>query len=315
MRAGSCRICMSATAYTTGGVMGIIDWPSSAPARRLQSVLDFLQAVVFGATSMGALIGAIFAIAGEDIWPITRTNAPLAFIACQVALGAVLYYYVRYRYNPRQFTIEELVGSLTIERVGHHHRFTYERQQRIRADRDGLRHVPIRSHWSGQSRRRSIVEAMSADYRVYNETIPEADGRIYRIIYLFGPIARGHRTSVGIRHRFEDDFQTMKPYYRESGDDLGARKMKIVVRFPKDYDPSHMEGVIWRSRGLGDARHEAGRLEYQRVDDTESGFIEYTIDVARPSRRAAYGLRWEWRPVVDPADHGNSQRCSATAPS
>ncbi|MCI4066136.1 hypothetical protein MRQ36_27745 [Micromonospora sp. R77] len=196
--------------------------------------------------------------------------------------AAALTYHARRIHSSQDFVIEELVGLLVVARVcsdegRERHRYTYSRQQRIRATRNNLRLVGIRSHWSGQSRTLEEVTSLYPEHRLLDGAVAEEDGRIHRWVYLLGPIARNRRVRVGIKQVFEDTYAAMKPYYRESGEDHRVQKLSVRVRFACDEAPFAAWQVVWKRSKSGSTRQEVSRDECRPIIDPDTGGVVYEL--------------------------------------
>jgi hypothetical protein len=266
----------------------------SGPVRVIRDSVEVMQACLFLLALASGLLGASVTIVdGVTWWPdsavaaLVPTVIALALVVSLLLVRAILH-------GSSDFNIEELEGTLRVASAAGHRTYTYTRKQTIRANRDGLRLVCIRSHWSGQSQKRPQTFSLFPEHTLLDGGIPEEDGRIYRWIYLLGPIAKRQRVEVGLRHVFHDDFSAMKPYYRESGEERRVRKIRVTAVFDLDQAPDRVEGVIWRRTSKGYGRQDSGSLGYRKSVDRSNGLVEYVVTVDRPRRDCAYGLRWQW---------------------
>ncbi|MFG3702867.1 hypothetical protein ACGF5C_34160 [Micromonospora sp. NPDC047620] len=278
-----------------GGIMGLQKLLDSTPARLAGQSSDLLQLVALAFTVLAAPF-----CAGITWAALHGFSAPLVVGAVAViATGAAFTYYVRCIHIPQDFVIEELDGLLVVAHVQgeggrEHHRYTYNRQQRIRAVRHNLRLVGIRSHWSGQSRTVEEVTSLFPEHRLLDGAIAEEDGRIHRWVYLLGPIARNRRVWVGIKHVFEDAYAPMKPYYRESGEERRVQKLSVRVRFACDDAPVEAWQVVWKRSKFGSTRQEVARDECRPIMDHDAGSVVYEFLKSKPDPDCAYGISWRW---------------------
>lgn len=275
--------------------MGLQRLLDSTPVRLAGRSADLLQLVALAFTALAALYGA------GITWAVLHgPSAPLVVGAAAVTgAGAALTYYVRCVHTPQDFVIEELDGLLVVTRVKGedgriHHRYTYNRQQCIRAVRHNLRLVGIRSHWSGQSRTIEEATSLFPEHRLLDGAIAEEDGRIHRWVYLLGPIARNRRVWVGIKHVFEDAYAPMKPYYRESGEERRVQKLSVRVRFTPDDAPVEAWQVVWKRPRSGSTRQEVARDECRPIIDPDTGGVVYELVKNKPDPDCAYGISWRW---------------------
>ncbi|QGN45812.1 hypothetical protein GKC29_02375 [Micromonospora sp. WMMC415] len=275
--------------------MGLQELLDSTPARLAGRSSDLLQLVALAFTVLAALYGA-----GITWAAVHGASVPLVVgAAAVIATAAALAYYVMCIRTRQDFEIEELNGLLVVARVQgeggrNHHRYTYNRQQRIRALRHDLRLVGIRSHWSGQSRTVEEVTSLFPEHRLLDGAIAEEDGRIHRWVYLLGPIARNRRVSVGIRHVFEDAYAPMKPYYRESGEERRVQKLSVRVRFACDDAPVEAWQVVWKRSKSGSTRQEVARNECRPIIEPDTGSVVYELLKSKPDPDCAYGISWRW---------------------
>ncbi|MGC4892911.1 hypothetical protein [Micromonospora sp. DT31] len=280
------------------------------PARLAGQGSDLLQLAVLLGTALGALYGLGIA------WATALHIPPMLLCVLTVGLlvGSATAYYVRCAYRPPDFSIEELDGSLVVTRVvgedgDGHHRYAYIRQQRIRANRQ-LRLVGIRSHWSGQNRVLEEATSLFPEHRLLDGALPEEDGRVYRWLYLLGPLARGRRVNVGIRQVFEDVYAPMKPYYRESCEERQVGRLSVRVQFEDVDAPAEAWQVVWRRTRSGSSRQEVARTRCRPSHQPPNGTVVYEWRLRRPHPDCAYGICWRW-----PADppHGPAAPGSAAS--
>lgn len=287
--------------------MGLRKLLDSTPARLAGRSSDLLQLVALAFTAFAALYGV-----GITWTAAHGASVPLVVgTAAVIAVAAALTFYVRCIYTPEDFVIEELDGLLVVARVPGeggrvHHRYTYNRQQRIRAIRHNLRIVGIRSHWSGQSRMVQEAASLFPEHRLLDGAIAEEDGRIHRWVYLLGPIARNRRVRVGIKQVFEDAYGPMKPYYRESGEERRVQRLSVRVRFACDDAPVEAWQVVWKRSRSGSTRQEVARDECRPIMNPDTGSVVYELLKSKPDPDCAYGIAWRW-----PA---TSSRCDAGVP-
>ncbi|MGW0243689.1 hypothetical protein [Micromonospora chalcea] len=283
----------------------------SAPARLARQSSDLLQLLVLAGTALMTMFGV------GSAWMVAL-RLPLWTLATLVMLlpvGALITYYVRCIYHPPDFVIEELDGSLIVTRVRgddgrDHHRYAYTRQQRIRATRQ-IRLVGIRSHWSGQNRVIDGVTSLFPEHRLLDGAVAEEDGRIYRWLYLLGPLARGRRVNVGIRQVFEDVYAPMKPYYRESCEERRVGKPSVRVQFDRADAPAEAWQVVWRRTRSGSSRQEIARTRCEPSSKHLAGKVIYEMTFRRPDRECAYGIWWRW-PDEPPRRRRTSASLDAT---
>lgn len=248
--------------------------------------------------------GTAIAWAVSRGWTAEAVLVVAAVSALALVAAAGLTYYIRAVHHPDDYAIEDLTGELTVRRTIRTedrflYRYDYVRTQRVRATRHHLRLVCIRSHWSGQSITVSEVASCCADHVLFDGGVAEEDGRIYRWLYLLGPIGRGRRVTVGIRQSFEDAFVPMKPYYRESGEDRRVDRMTVRLRFPTDEVPDRVWLVTWKRTRKGFGRQEVAREACGPARRDDAGMVVFEAQIARPHRSCAHGF--VWRPPVPAA--------------
>ncbi|MFI5833639.1 hypothetical protein ACIA5A_08165 [Micromonospora sp. NPDC051300] len=285
--------------------MGLRRLLDSTPARLAGQGSDLLQLVVLAGTALAALYGV------GTTWAVALHVPPatLVVVALVLLAGAALTYYVRCVYRPPDFLIEELEGSLVVTRVEEpggraHHRYAYTRQQRVRATRQ-IRLVGIRSHWSGQNRVVEEATSLFPEHRLLDGAVAEEDGRVYRWLYLLGPLARGRRVQVGIRQVFEDAYAPMKPYYRESCEERPVGKLSVRVQFDHADAPAEAWYVVWRRTRSGSSRQEVARTRCRPSVDQTAGTVVYGLTLRRPDPACAYGIWWRW-PEETPRRHAGA---------
>lgn len=208
--------------------------------------------------------------------------------------------YRRYHPLPTGYEILELHGELLIERLGEHHRYTYTKEQVIRSNRDDLRLIEIRTHWTGQgSQDRFHIQPMFGHVLLDGGHVEE-DHRRYRWIYPGHPVGRGQTLRVGIRQVHQDDLEPQQPYYRDGGGRYRTRSIRVVTRFPLAEEPSAVEGAVWNSNRRPGRNRLVGPVAYRRQVDRAAGTVDYVVSVRHPRRHHSYGLRWTWPPASPP---------------
>ena len=277
--------------------MGLGKLLDSTPSRVVGKSADLAQGLALAAAVGGAAV--TWAVAhGLNI-------AMIATVAAAVVVVVVAVLAVRAVRSSSDYVIEDLEGTLTVRRVlqtdeRYLHQYSYDRRQHVRATRHQMRLVCIRSHWSGQSVDVDEVASAFPEHRLLDGEVPEDDGRIYRWIYLLGPLARGQRARVGIRHVFEDAFVPMKPFYREGGEDSRVERLTVRIRFDQREAPAEAWQVVWRQTRSGTVRQEVLRRECRAVREDGSPMVVFEFRQSRPRRNCSYGFVWRW-PVPEPA--------------
>jgi hypothetical protein len=226
--------------------------------------------------------------------------APSAiFLGLIVVSGVCLWYYIEHVCDPEPYEVTSISGMLTIEAVGDHHQYKNTRHQTIKALRNGVRLVEVRTRWTGDSSKDKLrTESTEKDHKLFDGRDREEDWRVHRWIYLGRALKKGQRASVGVYQEWEDDLGPMHPYYREGGSRYKTRNMIVTVRFPRKRAPdrSDVEGLVWGTERYGQ-RSEVGNLNVLRELDQIPGYIDYSVIVRRPRRGQSYGLRWKWPDV------------------
>jgi len=263
------------------------------------------------AQGLGLLLAVLGAAGGVAVtWLVSHglTSGAVFAVGAATVSGAVAAGLAVHFFEARSsddYVIEEMVGELTLAQTvladdRFLYRYEYERRQTVRATRDNLRLVLIRSHWSGQSISVADVAPSFPEHQVLDGRIPEEDGGIYRWVYLLSALGRGRRTTVGIKHTFEDAFVPMKPYYRESGEDCRVDRLVVRLRFRAAEAPTDVWAVTWKNTRSGPGRQEVAREEFRGVKDPGSGMVVFEARIRRPRRNHAHGFVWRW-PVPDSA--------------
>jgi hypothetical protein len=269
----------------------ILDRPS---VRAFRTGAELLQAIAFVVTTAATAAGFVYLLLARRVVRPELTVVTVVAVVLLVVVVGGFAYYIAFLHDPDPYRILELNGLLVVRRVGEHHRYENIREQTIQAKRHNVRLVQMRSHWSGRSAEDPEVQSLVADHILLDGQSPEADGRVYRWLYLREPIGRGHRVKVGIRHVFKDDAERMKTYYRESGEETITRALRVVARFDLSDEPVRVEGVMWRGRKHSERRQAAAYIGHSRVVDPLTKTVEFVVSVPRPRRNCAYGVRWEW---------------------
>lgn len=265
--------------------------------RNIRDAAATVRAVAFFATLAVSAATLIYLWAGRNLLsPGFALAIGLALVAEGATVGAFLHY-IRHVADPDPYTIVELAGLLVIERVDGHHRYINTRVQRLRANRNDLRLIEVRSHWTGRSSpNKALTEPLDPDHLLLNGESPEEDGRIYRWIYLGTAIGRGDLVDVGIRQQFEDDVEQMRPFYREGGGRHPVKKITVTTRFSLAEAPQNPEGLVWNNNRRSNGKHVVGHLTVQRKIDHDAGTVDFIVESSEPLRNHSYGIRWQWPP-------------------
>jgi len=269
----------------------------------------FNNAVIRNAVNAAAAIKAVgffltfFIIGGGILAYVVETQAKndaalvalsIAYLVLVVVLSICIWYYVKHICDPEPYEITKLDGTLFMEAVDDHHRYSNTRTQAVRALRNNVRLIEVRSHWTGSySRQTYSVQSVTREHELFDGIIREEDARVHRWIYLRRPLGkRDDSMTVGVSQEWEDDLEAMRPYYREGGARYKTRDLKVTVRFRAQDAPeeSDVEGRIWNTAKNGIA----GNVEFQRHYDRKSQCIEYAVHVPKPKRFHSYGIRWHW---------------------
>jgi hypothetical protein len=217
-----------------------------------------------------------------------------AYLGLVVVLSITIWYYVKHICDPEPYEIAKLEGVLSIEASGDHHRYSNKRIQTVKALRNNVRLIEVRSHWTGShSRQNYSVQSVSRGHELFDGLIREEDARVHRWIYLRRPLGkRDDPVTVGVSQEWQDDLEAMWPYYREGGARYKTRDLKITVRFRAQDAPdqSDVEGFIWNTAKTGIIGH----VEVQRHYDRQASCVEYVVVVPKPKRFHSYGVRWAW---------------------
>jgi hypothetical protein len=186
--------------------MGVDKFFDNPGMRRFTDVVQTIQAVV---AAVSALVLVYLAIGHRGSVPIWLV------VALLLGLSAIGLVYLRYLWRPTFYNIEEAHCELLIEEIGSHHRYTYTKEQLVRARRE-TRLIEFRAHWTGYGTRRPEINALHGHVLLDGDH-PEEDFRVYRWVYPKHPVSRGQTIRVGIRQVHEDDQHPQQPYYYSYG--------------------------------------------------------------------------------------------------
>lgn len=218
------------------------------------------------------------------------------YLAMTAILATLLWYYIKHICDPPPFEIVVLKGQLAVDQVNGHHHYTNTREQTVKATRNGVRLVDIRSHWTGNSSKdKRQTESIEKEHKLFDGRDREDDWRVHRWLYLGRALEKSETASVGMHQEWDDDLEPMLPYYREGGSRYKTHSITVIVYFPQQEAPdfSDVQGVIWDIERDG-RRPEIGHLPVSRKFDRLLGRVEYSVTVHRPRRNQSYGLRWKW---------------------
>lgn len=264
----------------------------------LKSVRD-AAATIRAFAFFAGLIGSAAVFAYLTIWkwaldPGLVVTAGIAFLIWIITVAAFIVY-TGY-YDPAQYELVEVEGTLLVEAVGDHHRYTYTKRQKVKALRGDVRVIEFKAHWTGQSSSgRPVVHSVFLDHVVLDGKHAEEDGRVHRWVYPGGPVGRGQTVDVGIRHVHEDDLATQRPYYRDGGGRYKAAKLTVTARFPAAEDPALMMGGVWNTHlPVGQNNLVVGNYPFERKVNQADNTVDYVVVARRPKRYHSYGLRWNW---------------------
>ncbi len=218
----------------------------------------------------------------------------VACLCLVIALSICVWYYVKRICDPEPYKITKLEGALFVEAVGDHHHYKNEREQTVKALRNNVRLIEVRSHWTGSySKQTYKVSSTKREHKLFDGYIREEDARIHRWIYLSRALGKKDESvTVGVCQEWEDDLEAMHPYYREGGARYKTRDLKITARFRAKDAPreSDVEGCVWNT-----AKSEVtGQIKVQHHYDPQSQCMEYFVIVPKPKRFHSYGVRWSW---------------------
>jgi hypothetical protein len=264
----------------------------------IRDAVATIQAMAFLATSIVIGNGLLAHLVSKQINN-QRALEGIVFVAgCLVTGGGLaLWCYFKKFYEPAPYEIVELKGTLIVAPVDdHHRRYTLERSETIRATRNNVRLVEHRTHWTGVGTNSPReVQSLVPHHQLFVGRHPEEDGRRQLWIYLGAPLGKGETEQVGLREVYEDDIDTMRPYYRKGCGGFKAHKLIVVTRFSSSEDPCDVEGLIWNNDRKSRERATVGVVDVRRTPDPENGTVDYVVEVRRPKRHHSYGIRW--RPV------------------
>jgi len=262
----------------------------------LRNATATIKAAAFLLTSMAAVGVLLVYLATSYIESRTALAVIvviLFFIILSVALGC--WCYIRLFCDPDQYEITEADCLLIVEPLGNHHRYTNEREQKIRARRNNVRLIESRARWTGQGSRIRFKAGSLVDKHVLlSGRRPEEDGITHQWIYLGRPLSKGDQTSIAFYQTFEDNAEPMHTFYREGGGRYRASNLRVTARFGIDEDPINVEGLIWSTSRNSRQRREVGRLEVHRKANPIARTVDYIVTVRRPRKYHSYGVRWEW---------------------
>ncbi len=255
----------------------------------IRSIALFATLLLAGGGYLTYLVSARF-----DDTKVLAGTAVAEFGLLLLAATCFRYYSVHYC-DPAPYEILRIEGLLIIEPVGGYHRYTNTRRQTIKVLRDNVRLVEHRSHFTGRgSRGKNSIESLMPGHDLFVARAAEEDGGRRLWIYPGRPLFRGDVEEVGIRQVFEDNIETMKPYYRKGGNRFKTREISIAIRFVLAEDPLKIDGLVWNNGTTYHKRREVGTIAPVRTVDRLAGTVEYQISVPKAKPHHAYGFRWVW---------------------
>jgi hypothetical protein len=271
------------------------------PLRHLRTAVATIRAIMFvGTVMLGA--GVLVVLAGKYLSASPKTAIALAILlVLLLAVSSYAWFYVTRAYDPPFYEILKLEGTMVIENVNSHRRYTYTRKQQVKATRDDLRLIEFRAHWTGTgSTGTAQVVSLFRDHALLDGRRAESDGRVHRWVYPRRPLGRGQALEVGIQQVHEDDINQQLPYFREGGGRYKTSQIVVTVRFPRAEDPPEgVRGVIWNTNRVARQSPEVGILQPERYVDPVAGTVDYTVTIGRPKLYHSYGMRWSWQDLSD----------------
>lgn len=273
----------------------IRDFNEKQGIRLLKDTSATVRAIVGFVVFVGAAIALLYAAIAKNYSATVSVAAILVGGFANAVLAIILWLYLAKIHDPPFYVISELKGTVTITPAGNHHKYDYRREQIVRATRGGLRLIEIRSHWTGRcSDDKNEISSLFKGHSLLDGKKPEEDGRIHRWIYPGRALDRDQRETVGVHQVMEDDREPMLPYYREGGGRYVVESLTVIARFPVGEEPERVWGVIWNTNRKPEQGNEVGQLDYARLPDNASGFVDYKVVVHKPKRYHSYGVRWDW---------------------
>ncbi|WP_426511421.1 hypothetical protein ACPPVO_12845 [Dactylosporangium sp. McL0621] len=275
--------------------MGIGEFFESPILKNVRSAAGTINAVVFFSTSIATVATVAYLAWGRKVND-SKLAAPVGVVLLGWFVTVIgLYIYVRKFYEPPDYELLEVEGSLLVEASGDHYRYTYVKKQTVRALRPDIRVIEFKAHWTGQSSTgKPVVRPVYGDHVVLDGKHSEEDGRVHRWVYPGGPVGRGHKVDVGIRHVHEDDLARQRPYFRDGGGRYRTAKLTVTVKFPRDQDPSPVSGAVWNTHLPVGQNNQVGDYPFDRRINLADNTVEYIVTVRRPKRHHSYGVRWNW---------------------
>ncbi|TDO51080.1 hypothetical protein EV651_1197 [Kribbella sp. VKM Ac-2571] len=274
-----------------------LDKPVLRILRNAVATIRALGTVV--ATLAAALVVLYLSLWKDKVSPSVAIVIAAALLAL-LAFIVGFWLYLQHVYNPAYYEILEFESLLIVQPLGDHHRYQYERRQRVRANRDEVRLIEFNAHWTGAGTRDKLhVESLISDHALLDGRRQEEDGRVRRWIYPRRAISKGREVEVGIRQIHEDDIERQLPYFRESGSQHRTRKMSVTVRFNREEDPQalgEVKGMEWNTNLP--PRH-SKPVDYHdpiRRVNQDAKTVDYLLVVEKPKLFHSYGIVWQWPP-------------------
>lgn len=282
--------------YQFGGwaAVGPVEKFFDQPALKvIRNSVSTFNAVVALATALSVVISAIFLLVISLPVPGQLALLAVSPTLLSVALAAVTSSAAK-RLPTVDYRIEKLIGTLSIAPVGEHHRYSNERTQVVKFVKNGVRLVEIHSFITGRSTNPRTVEVIKPNHVLLDGKVPEEDGRNHRWVYLGRAYHRGQSTEIGIRQQFEDDIESMRPFYGEGGGGRRVGEMVVTLKFDRSDEPPEIEAMTWNSRPRPGQPEATEHLKYERTLNVKDGIVEFVLRVQNPRRFYRYGFRWNW---------------------
>ncbi|MFI7599932.1 hypothetical protein [Actinoplanes sp. NPDC049681] len=274
----------------------LMDKPALKNTRTIAATINSF--VLLGSIAAGVLLTLIVNVRVSPALVAPASISVLAVVFC----GAAYLHRTLRSSNPTAYRIRRLEGRLTVEPLGDHRRYHYQRFQTVEATRDDVRLVELREHWTGKGSRDSLTVTCvkPADGVLLDGKVPEEDGRVHRWVYPTRPLGRGETLDVEVHQTHIDDVETQRPYFRQGGGRYDTDAIRVQVSFPAGYEPTDIRGGVWNT-GRPLLHNQLIRtMDCARTEDRAAGSVTYSVEAQRTPHHHSVGLFWTWPPSTSP---------------
>ena len=269
----------------------VLDTPA---LKSMRDAAATIRAFIFFGTPVVGLVGLAYLalVRGSARTDLLMVAFVAGLIIVAISVAAILY--TRSYLEVNRYELAEVEASLLVERIGTHHRYTYRRENLVRARRNNVRLIGFSWYWTGQTANKIQISTTDPDHTLLDGLRTEEDGIRYLWVYVGRAMSKGESLWVGIELVAEDDMSPMRTFFREGGWGYKVRRIDATLRFPRNEEPSSVGTVVQDLRKPKTPMANVD-LDPTRTVDEATDTVDFSITVPHPRRGRRYGFRWARR--------------------